>query len=82
MPDELEPTAQQGQVPVHGPIHLPGPSFTPIAVSAGVAITLFGLVPDSRLWRLVLISIGFMIVLIAGMVWAREAMREYADLPE
>ena len=82
MPDEVQPSPPEGEAPAHAPIHLPGPSFTPIAISAGVAITLFGLVPDSRLWRLAIVSIGVTIALIAGMVWAREAIREYADLPE
>jgi hypothetical protein len=67
---------------IHHQLHLPGPSFAPIVLSAGVAIVLFGLVPDSRLWRLALVSIGVIVAAIAAMVWLRDAMREYEDLPE
>ena len=82
MHDEPGTVSHGPDAPAHGPIHLPAPSFTPIVLSAGVAVTLFGLVPDSRLWRLAIISIGVTVAVIAGLVWARDAMDEYAELPD
>jgi hypothetical protein len=77
MPEPLE-----GEHEVRHELHLPGPSFAPIVLSAGVAIVLFGLVPDSRLWRLALVSIGVIVSAIAAMVWLREAIADYRDLPD
>jgi hypothetical protein len=71
-----------GEHEAHDELHLPGPSFAPIVLSAGIALVLFGLVPDSRLWRLALVSIGVIVATIAAMVWVRDAIAEYRDLPE
>jgi hypothetical protein len=70
MPDE----------PAHEGLHLPEPSFTPIVLAAAISLILFGLVPDSRLWRLALISIGLVIAVIAGMQWIRDARRDFERL--
>jgi hypothetical protein len=73
MPDPDEQQAQEA-------FHLPAPSYTPIVLSFGIAMMLFGLVPDSRLWRFALISIGGIIALIAGMLWYRAAREDYEHL--
>ena len=39
-----------------------------------------GFVPDSRLWRLVLVTLGAMIAFGAGWLWARDSMNEYREL--
>ena len=65
-----------------GDFHLPSPSALPFATSAGVALVLFGLVPDARIWRLALVSIGFIVIVIFGAQWLRDAVEEYRDLPE
>ena len=62
--------------------HLPEPSALPFATSMGVALVLFGLVPDARIWRLALVSIGVTIAIIFGAQWARAAIAEYRDLPD
>ena len=41
---------------------------------------LFGFVPDSRLWRLALVSLGAVIALGAGWLWVRDSMNEYRNL--
>jgi hypothetical protein len=67
-------------MPEHEDFHLPQPSLLPVVTSIGIALMLFGFVPDSRLWRLALVSIGTMIALGAGWLWVRDSMDEYRDL--
>ena len=62
--------------------HLPEPSALPFATSMGVALVLFGLVPDARIWRLALVSVGVTIAIIFGAQWVRAAIAEYRDLPD
>ena len=65
-----------------GDFHLPSPSALPFATSIGIALVLAGLVPDARLWRLALVSIGFIVTVIFGAQWIRDAVDEYRNLPE
>ena len=65
-----------------GDFHLPSPSALPFATSIGIALMLAGLVPDARIWRLALVSLGFMVTVIFGAQWIRDAINEYGDLPE
>ena len=65
-----------------GGFHLPAPSALPFATSVGIAIVLAGLVPDARIWRLALVSLGATITIICGAQWVRDAIAEYNDLPE
>jgi hypothetical protein len=60
--------------------HLPQPSLLPIITSIGIALMLFGFVPDSRLWRLGLVTLGAMITIGAGSIWLRDSMNEYRQL--
>ncbi|HET6847743.1 MAG TPA: hypothetical protein VFH74_02720 [Gaiellales bacterium] len=68
--------------PEHNPFHLPAPSAQPIITSLGIALMLAGLVPDSRLWRMSLISIGATILVIGLWLWVSDAMEEYRNLPD
>jgi hypothetical protein len=65
-----------------GGFHLPSPSALPFATSVGIALVLAGLVPDARIWRLALVSIGVMIAVIFGAQWVRDSVNEYRNLPE
>jgi hypothetical protein len=65
-----------------GDFHLPSPSALPFATSIGIALILAGLVPDARLWRLALVSMGFIVIVIFGALWIRDAVNEYRDLPD
>jgi hypothetical protein len=65
-----------------GGFHLPAPSALPFATSIGVMLVLGGLVPDARIWRLALVSIGVTIATIFGAQWVRAAIAEYNDLPD
>ena len=62
--------------------HLPQPSGTPIVVGFGIALILFGFVPDARIWRLALVSIGATIVVGGGWRWVVESLEEYRNLPD
>jgi len=64
------------------PYHLPGPSSQPLLASIGVALMLAGLVPDARLWRMSIISVGATILAIAVWLWVSDAIEEYNDLPD
>jgi hypothetical protein len=69
--------------PAHdGPYHLPAPSAQPVIASLGAALMLAGLVPDSRLWRMALISTGVTILAIGLWLWVSDAMAEYRNLPD
>jgi hypothetical protein len=68
--------------PEHNPFHLPAPSAQPIITSLGIALMLAGLVPDSRLWRMSLISLGATILVIGLWLWISDAMDEYRNLPD
>lgn len=57
-------------------IHLPGPSYLPVIVAAGIAIALVGIVLN---W--VVFGIGLAITLLAILRWSREARRDTAELP-
>ena len=65
----------------HDDFHLPSPSGIPIVVGLGIALTLFGLVPDARIWRFPVVSIGIIIMAGAGWRWLADAMEEYRNLP-
>jgi hypothetical protein len=67
-------------MPEHEDFHLPEPSLLPIVTSIGIALILFGFVPDSRLWRLAIVSLGTMIALGAGWLWLRDSVAEYREL--
>ena len=64
-----------------GEFHLPSPSALPFATSVGIALVLGGRVPEARIWRFALVSIGATIMTIFGAQWIREAMDEYRELP-
>ena len=66
----------------HQKIHLPEPSAQPIITAFGTAMMIIGLVPDSRLWRLAFVSMGFSIMLIGLWLWVRDAAEEYRNLPD
>jgi hypothetical protein len=61
--------------------HLPSPSALPLGTSIGIALVLGGLVPDARIWRLALVSIGVTLIAIFGAQWLRDSIEEYRNLP-
>lgn len=72
-----EQISRDGQVPPAGEaIHLPGPSYLPVIVAAGVTIALVGVVLN---W--VMFGIGVAITVVAVARWARDTREDVADLP-
>jgi cytochrome c oxidase subunit IV len=57
-------------------IHLPGPSYLPVATAFGLTIAIVGVVLS---W--VITGIGVVIALIAIVRWIGETRRETAELP-
>jgi hypothetical protein len=62
--------------------HLPQPSAQPLIASFGAALMLVGLVPDSRLWRMALVSIGATILAVSVWLWVSDAVAEYRSLDD
>jgi hypothetical protein len=57
-------------------VHLPGPSYLPVATALGLTIAIVGVVLS---W--VIVGIGLVIALIAIFRWIGETRRETAELP-
>ena len=57
-------------------IHLPGPSYLPVATAFGMTIAVVGVVLS---W--VIVGIGLVIAVIAIWRWIGETRRETAELP-
>lgn len=74
MAEKLQPSSD---VPPPGEaIHLPGPSYLPAIVAAGITLTLVGVVIG---W--IVFGAGIAITLIALVRWIREMRADIADLP-
>jgi quinol---cytochrome c reductase iron-sulfur subunit, bacillus type len=67
-----QPGRDTEQEPLHEEAHLPGPSLYPIGFAIGIVVLLVGLVIDP----LLISSIGAVIAIVFGFLWAREATRE------
>ena len=57
-------------------IHLPGPSYQPVALAFGLTLAITGLVIN---W--VMVGIGVVITVVAVMRWIRETREDIAELP-
>jgi hypothetical protein len=57
-------------------IHLPGPSYIPIATAAGVAVAVVGVVIS---W--ILVAIGLVVTLYCVWRWIRDTRRDISELP-
>jgi hypothetical protein len=63
-------------------IHLPKPSAQPLIASLGATLMLVGLIPDSRLWRMTIVSVGATILGVAVWLWVSDAIDEYRRLDD
>ncbi len=61
--------------PGEGEEHLPGPSFWPVLLAVGVAMSLIGVIT-----KVVVVVIGLIILLVALGGWIRDARRDYRSL--
>lgn len=58
------------------PIHLPGPSYLPVIVAAGMTVTLVGVVVG---WWL--FAAGMIVTVVAILRWVGQVRAEIAELP-
>ncbi|MGC8472810.1 MAG: cytochrome c oxidase subunit 4 [Candidatus Dormibacteria bacterium] len=61
--------------PGAGEEHLPGPSFWPVLLAVGVAMSLIGVIT-----KVVVVVIGLIILVVALGGWIRDARRDYRSL--
>jgi Flp pilus assembly protein TadB len=57
-------------------IHLPGPTYLPVATAAGVTLAVVGVVLS---W--ILVALGGVVTLAALWRWIRESRQDMAELP-
>ena len=57
-------------------VHLPGPSFLPAIVAAGISVAIVGIVIS---W--VVVMIGAIPAVIAILLWIRETREDISELP-
>ena len=57
-------------------IHLPGPSYIPVTMAAGITIAVVGVVLS---W--VLLAIGLIVFLVCLIRWIQDTRRDIAELP-
>jgi hypothetical protein len=76
MADEPIQTGGPEAPPAGEPVHLPGPSYLPVIVAAGVTIAVVGVV----LWW-ILVVIGLLIIVVAVWRWIRDTRHDMAELP-
>ena len=75
MAEEVHVTDEQAEE-AGEPIHLPGPSYQPVALAFGLTLAITGVV----LFRAVAV-IGLVIVLVTLYLWIRDTRREISELP-
>ncbi len=72
-----EELVRHEEVPEAGEaIHLPGPSYLPVIVAAGITIAIVGVVLN---W--IVCGIGVAITVVAIVRWAAETRRDVSELP-
>lgn len=69
VPEEVVPPATEQ-------VHLPGPSYLPVIVAAGITLALVGVVIS-----FVVLAIGVIITVVGVVRWVGEAREEMAELP-
>jgi hypothetical protein len=73
---EEAPRIDESPPPPAEHVHLPEPSYLPVAVAFGVTLALVGLVVT---W--VMLAIGVVITVVAVLRWVRETREDIAELP-
>jgi hypothetical protein len=75
MAEEIRVTGEEAE-PAGEAIHLPGPSYQPVLLAAGISLAVIGVVISP-----ILIVIGVVIFLIVLRRWIRATREEIAELP-
>jgi type IV secretory pathway TrbD component len=74
--DERIHTGGPEAPPAGEAIHLPGPTYLPIATAVGITITVVGVVQS---WLIV--AFGVIVTLVAVVRWVRETREDIGELP-
>ena len=72
-----QPSPDTEQESLHEEAHLPPPTLWPIGFAIGIVVVLVGLVIDP----LLISSIGAVIAIVFGILWARDATAELRGEP-
>jgi hypothetical protein len=72
----MSPNVEEQAPPAGEEIHLPGGSLQPIMLTVGITVLLLGLTTTT--W---VILVGALISVLTLVVWIRDAVREYRELP-
>ena len=70
-------SAENDTPPVGEEIHLPGPTFLPVACAAGITLTVIGTTIN-----LVISAIGLILFVVTTIMWIRDTRRDIDELPE
>jgi len=71
-----EPHTEAPVNPAGDAAHLPGPSFWPILLAIGIAMSLIGVIT-----KIEVVVVGLALTLVSLFGWVREARHEYRSLP-
>ena len=63
--------------PVGEEIHLPGPTFLPVACAAGITLTVIGTTIN---WFISIV--GLILFIVTTVMWIRDTRRDISELPE
>ena len=75
MAEDVHTSGQQAE-PAGESIHLPGPSYLPVVLAAGLTLVVTGVVIS-----VIMVAIGLVVTVISLVRWIREARSEIAELP-
>ncbi len=73
---EHRSSGEEATPPPPEQVHLPGPSYAPVAAAAGITIALIGVI-----FSFVFTAIGIVIFLVPAVRWIRDVREEMAELP-
>jgi chromate transport protein ChrA len=77
MADRPTEAGGNGQVPPAAEqVHMPGPSYVPVAVAFGTTLAVIGIVIS---WAL--FAIGAVILVVGVLRWVRQTREDIAELP-
>ena len=76
MADDAVHTDGAPAPPPGEPVHLPGPSYIPVATAFGLTLAVCGVVLSS-----VVCALGVVIAVIAVWRWIRDTRRDISELP-
>jgi hypothetical protein len=74
--DGTEHAREEVIPPASEEVHLPGPTYLPVALALGLALAISGIVLSR-----ILVAVGLVIALICTYLWVRDTRRDISELP-